>query len=218
MVMVAEQLSTDYLLVAAIIFVFTSALLGSFLLASMYQQIREGGTLRTWRLLAWALPAGLISTAMWSLVMPTITALVVGAATGLAAFAGLALLPYGPWEATGPAPSRWRAGGLSYAPTPSPPVAERVWKVAVAFLGNSLWGLLRMGLMLAPAVWIGGAPAWLMWFSLVGVGVAAVHVASLHAGPNHPGLGKAAERAEISWGAAQGFVLGGLPALLLVMS
>jgi hypothetical protein len=211
MVMVAEQLNTDYLLVAAIIFVATSALLSSLLLCSMYQQLREQAV-RVWGLLSSVAPVALVGTAMWSLIMPLTDALLVGGVTGAAAFAGL-LLPCGPWRITEAAPRRLRVGLRIFHAGKGLGVHGYVWSWGADFLGGSLWGLLRIAIMLAPGIWIGGAPGWLMWFALLGLPAAAVQASAPYVVPREAGAWS-----EMGWGTAQGLVLGGLPALLLVMS
>jgi hypothetical protein len=212
MVMVAEQLNTDYLLVAAIIFVVTSSLLSGFLLCSMYQQLREQAV-RIWGLLSSVAPVALIGTAMWSLIMPMGDALLVGVVTGVAAFAGLLLLPCGPWRIVEAAPLRLRVGLKIFHGGKGANGHGRVWTWGCDFLGGSLWGILRIAIMLAPGIWIGGAPGWLMWFALLGLPAAAVQASAPYVVPREAGTWS-----ELGWGAAQGLVLGGLPALLLVMS
>ena len=178
MVMVAEQLNTDYLLVAAIIFVAMAGLLGSVLLCSMYQQLREG-TVRIWALLSSVAPVALVGMALWSLVLPLEMALLVATVTGFVAFAAILLLPHGPWQIMDMAPSRLRVGLAA-----QPGVAEfgvgqggLVWRRIADFLAGSFWGVVRLGLTMAPGILIGGAPDWLLWFSLAGIVAAAVAVA-----------------------------------------
>ncbi|WP_207460598.1 hypothetical protein [Azospirillum sp. SYSU D00513] len=214
MVMVAEQLNTDYLLVAAMIFVAMAGLLGSVLLCSMYQELREG-TVRLWALLSSVAPVALVGMALWSLVLPLAMALLVATSTGLVALAAVLLLPHGPWRIMDLAPSRLRVGlaaqpvaaslGTGYGGAALRQVAD--------FLAGSFWGVVRMGLTMAPGILIGGAPDWLLWFSLAGILAAAVHAWAPLLAPKEPG-----RLAEVSWGTAQGFVLGSLPALMLVTS
>ncbi|NUB27607.1 hypothetical protein [Azospirillum brasilense] len=186
MVMLTEQFVIDYLLFAAVLLTVTCSLLGSFFLSALS---RQTGALS--RLLLWGVPATLLSTALWSLAMPANQALVVGVATAGATLIGQHLLPFGPVG---------QAGSWS-------------WE-ALLFRGLSWTG--RTALMLAPAVWLGGMPSWILWFALAGPVNAAIFALCQLRGTN-PALRRSVEQGDVLWGGAQGAVLGGLPAFLMLL-
>ncbi|CAO3408298.1 hypothetical protein [Azospirillum largimobile] len=183
MVMLTEQFLIDYLLITAGLFTVANCVLGGWFVGTVYRQQSM------WmRLLLWGLPATLMTTAPWSLLLPMGTALTIGVATAAAMVSGLLLMPCGP--------SRL-AGG---------------WPGLVV---DGLSGIGRTMLMLIPAVLIGNAPSWVLWLSLTALAPSlfcAIH--RLHAVHGRTGL--LAEETML-WGGTQGAVLGGVPALLMVL-
>lgn len=138
MVMLTEQFLIDYLLITAGLLTVASCVLGGLFLGTVYRQPNM------WmRLPLWGLPATLLTTAPWSLLLPMQMALQIGAATAAAMIGGLLLMPC-------------RAG-----------LPGRGWTGLVA---DGLSGIGRTMLMLAPAVVIGSAPGWVLWLSLSALG------------------------------------------------
>lgn len=134
MVMLTEQFLIDYLLITAGLLTVASCVLGGLFLGTVYRQPNM------WmRLPLWGLPATLLTTAPWSLLLPMQMALLIGATTAAAMIGGLLLMPC-------------RAG-----------LPGRGWTGLVA---DGLSGIGRTMLMLAPAVVIGNAPGWVLWLSL----------------------------------------------------
>ncbi|KAA0579650.1 hypothetical protein FZ983_14585 [Azospirillum sp. B21] len=147
MVMLTEQFLIDYLLITAGLFTVASCVLGGVFLGTVYRQPNM------WmRLLLWGVPATLLTTAPWSLLLPMQTALLIGAATAAAMVGGLLLMPC-------------RNGRPA-----------RGWPGLVA---DGLSGIGRTMLMLAPAVVIGGAPDWVLWLSLTAL-VPSLYCAIVH--------------------------------------
>ena len=186
MVMLTEQFVIDYLLFAAVLLTVTCSLLGSLFLSALTRQ-----AVALPRLLLWGVPATLLSTALWSLAMPPDRALIVGAATAGATLVGQHLLPFGPVG---------QAGSWSWD--------------ALLFRGLSWTG--RTALMLAPAVWLGDMPSWILWFALAGAVNAAIFALCQLRGTN-PALRRSVEQGDVLWGGSQGAVLGGLPAFLMLL-
>ncbi len=184
MVMLTEQFLIDYLLITAGLFTVASCVLGGLFLGTVYQQRKM------WlRLLLWGLPATLLITAPWSLLLPMQTALLIGAATAAAMIGGLFLMPC---RISRP---------------------ERGWPGLIA---DGLSGIGRTMLMLAPAVVIGEAPNWVLWLSLSAL-VPSLYCAIVHFRDvgGHGGGSPADD--SIVWGGTQGAVMAGVPALLMVL-
>ncbi|MBY6266282.1 hypothetical protein EI613_30900 [Azospirillum sp. 412522] len=140
------------------------------------------------RLLLWGLPASLLTTAPWSLLQPMGTALLIGVATAAAMVGGLLLMPC----RTGRPAGGWPG-----------PVAD------------GLSGIGRTMLMLVPAVVIGNAPSWVLWLSLTALAPSLYCAVRRLRGSHGRDVLPAEEN--IIWGGTQGAVLGGVPALLMVL-
>ncbi|AWB06441.1 hypothetical protein A6A40_15165 (plasmid) [Azospirillum humicireducens] len=155
MVMLSEQFLIDYLLITAGLLTAASCVLGGLFLGTVYRQPDM------WmRLLLWGLPATLLTTAPWSLLLPMQSALLIGAATAAALIGGLILLPC-------------RSGRPA-----------RGWHGLIA---DGLSGIGRTLLMLAPAVVIGEAPDWVLWLSLTAL-VPSLYCAIVHIRKSGGGL------------------------------
>lgn len=177
MVTLTEQSEVDYLLISAIFLVIASGVLGALLLATVHGQHEAARRDGTLspRFATWAAPVALLLGAFWTLAAPAPTAAGVAAATAVLVVALLAV----PGARTqGPA-ARVAAGGL--------------------------WGMARMALLLAPAVALGAAPAWTLWFGLAGVADAVALAAD----------GDTVRAARIG-GAVNGVVLASLPVFLFL--